>query len=148
ATFLYGLDFASVGLTQPPNDGKGYQEIIADPQPRTYRKMLLKDGVAVGMLLLGDRSGGLTFKRAIDAGVNLLPVASKLFAGDFKLDAWLDSQGVPPAILNVSREGAVAVKQVAYTGGTAFGVTISKAQPVMEALLVPVAPSGGQGPHL
>src|SRR5579885_1718327 len=33
ATFLYGLDFASVGVTNLP----GYQEIIADPQPRTYR---------------------------------------------------------------------------------------------------------------
>ena len=165
ATFLYGLDFASAGLTQMPvgaerietrsaerpspiDRSSKYQEFIADPQPRIYRKVLLKDGVAVGMLFLGDRSGGLAFKRSIDAGVNLLPVASKLFASDFKLDAWLDSQGVPPPILNVSREGAVAVKQVTYAGGTAFGVTISKPQPVMEALLVPVAPSGGQGPHL
>src|SRR2546421_5463064 len=165
ATFLYGLDFASAGLTQMPvgaerietrsaerpspiDRSSKYQEFIADPQPRIYRKVLLKDGVAVGMLFLGDRSGGLAFKRSIDAGVNLLPVASKLFASDFKLDAWLDSQGVPPPILNVSREGAVAVKQVAYTGGTAFSVSISKPQPVMEALLVPVAPSGGQGPHL
>src|SRR5205085_4944415 len=52
ATFLYGLDFASVGLTNIPKGGQGYQEIIADPEPRTYRKVLLKDGVPVGMLSL------------------------------------------------------------------------------------------------
>lgn len=154
ATFLYGLDFASAGLTQMPVGAERidrppkYQEIIADPQPRTYRKVLLKDGVAVGMLFLGDRSDGLAFKRAIDAGVNLLPVASKLFASDFKLDAWLDSQGVPAPILSVSREGAVAINQVAHTGETAFGVTISKPQPIMEALLMPVAQSGSQDPQL
>src|SRR2546421_274316 len=53
ATFLYGLDFASAGLTQMPirperiethsaerpspiDRSSKYQEIIADPQPRTY----------------------------------------------------------------------------------------------------------------
>src|SRR5581483_2875107 len=59
ATFLYGLDFASVGLTQMPRDGKQYQEVVADPQARTYRKVLLKDGVAVGALSLVDRKGTL-----------------------------------------------------------------------------------------
>src|SRR5713226_450357 len=63
ATFLYGLDFATVGLTQLPGDGRGFQEIIADPLPRIYRKVILKDGVPVGMLSLGDRKGALAFKR-------------------------------------------------------------------------------------
>src|SRR6202030_4061317 len=57
ATFLYGLDFASVGLTQMPKDGKQYQELEADPKARTYRKVLLKDGIPVGALSLGDRKG-------------------------------------------------------------------------------------------
>ena len=38
ATFLYGLDFVSVGLTQLPANVQGLQEIVADPQPRNYRK--------------------------------------------------------------------------------------------------------------
>ena len=144
ATFLYGLDFASVGLSQIPKNGTGYQEIVADPQPRTYRKVLLKDGVAVGTLLLGDRSGGLAFKRAIDAGINLMPVASKLFAPDFNLDAWLDSQGVPPPILSVSREGAVAVNKAAYAGGTSINVGTQFIAPKLEAALIPVTSTGGQ----
>src|SRR5438105_9108692 len=109
---LYGLEFASVGLSTLPKDGKGYQEIIADPRPRTYQKVILKDGVPVGMLALGDRRSVLTFKRAIDAQVNVMPVAARLFAPDFKFGEWLDRQGVPPPILSVSKAGAV--KKVAY----------------------------------
>src|SRR6266700_2791551 len=84
ATFLYGLDFASIGLTKLPKDWKGYQEIIADPLPRIYRKVILKDGVPVGMLSLGNRKDALSFKRALDYKVNLSPVASQLFTNDFK----------------------------------------------------------------
>src|SRR5712692_5874231 len=138
ATFLYGLDFGSVGLANIPKGGQGYQEIVADPQPRTYRKVLLKNGVPVGMISLGDRKGALAFKRAIDHGVNLTPVASKLFANDFKLNEWLDKEGVPASILGVKREGDAAIKEVAYAGASSIpGVTVLKPQPITEAALVP-----------
>ena len=140
ATFLYGLDFASVGLTQMPKDGKQYQELVADPQARVYRKVLFKDGVPVGALSLGDRKGTLALKRAIDHKVNLTPVLSRLFASDFKLHDWLDKQGVPPALLGVSREGNAAVRQAAYAGGT-VEATVMKAQPLIEAFLIPEAPN-------
>ncbi len=99
ATFLYGLDFAAVGVT----NGRDYQALVADPQPRTYRKVLLKDGVPVGFLLLGDRKQGLALKRAIDHRVNLQSIASQLFADDFKLNDWLDRQGVPSPLLGFKR---------------------------------------------
>ncbi len=114
ATFLYGLDFASVGLSNIPKGGKGYQELVADPEPRTYKKVILKDGVPVGMLALGNRSSMLAFKRAIDHGVNLSPVTARLLAPDFTLNQWLDELGVSAPILGVSREGAVATKKAAY----------------------------------
>jgi len=139
ATFLYGLDFASVGISAIPKDGKGYQEIVADPQPRTYQKVILHDGVPVGMLALGDRRSALTFKRAIDAGVNLTPVTSRLFAPDFKLNDWLNAQGVPRPILGVSREGAVAIQKAAYAD-VGNRSAILKAQQMMEAMLVPLVP--------
>ncbi len=114
ATFLYGLDFASVGITNiavgarfiAPSEQ--YTEIVADPKPRTYRKATLANGVPIGMLSLGDRAGTLAFKRAIDYQVNLSSVASVLFADNFKLDDWLNSQGVPPPILGVNRIGEYA----------------------------------------
>jgi len=142
ATFLYGLDFASVGQVNIPQNGQGYQAIVADPQPRIYRKVLLKDGVPVGMIALGDRKGVLAFKRVIDHRVNLSSVASQLFASDFKLNEWLDKQGVPPPILGVSREGAVAVAGVTLADAkpvTIAGATVISPQPTPEAFLVPVA---------
>jgi pSer/pThr/pTyr-binding forkhead associated (FHA) protein len=144
ATFLYGLDFASVGTINIPSNGQGYQEIVADPQPRIYRKVLLKDGVPVGVIGLGDRKGVLAFKRAIDHRVNLSSVASKLFAPDFKFNEWLDKQGVPSPVLSVSREGAVAVAGATLAGIQAvavMGPTALKPQPVSQAFLVPAAPN-------
>ena len=90
ATMLYGLDFASVGLSTIPKGGKDYVEIQADPVPRNYQKVILKAGVPVGVLGMGDRSAVLTYKRAIDHRVNLSPIAHRLFDPDFKLDAWLN----------------------------------------------------------
>lgn len=144
ATFLYGLDFASVGLTQPSGDARsGFQEIVAEPQPRTYRKVTLKDGVIVGAMSLGDRKGTLVFKRAIDHGVNLTPVAAHLFAVDFNLKTWLDTQGIPPSILGASRVGSTAVRQVAYAEGTRRGTTTLQLQPPMEAWLIPASIQNG-----
>jgi len=135
ATFLYGLDFASVGITNAP----GFQEIVAEPKARTYRKVLLKEGVPVGMLALGDRKQVLAFKRAIDHRVNLQSVASTLFTDNFKLSAWLDSQGVPPALLGASRQGDVAMKRAAYADSAPVaGNMTSGQQPLTEALLVPI----------
>ncbi len=133
ATFLYGLEFASVGLTQIPRGAQGFQELVADPQPRTYRKILLKGGVPVGMLAIGERRGVLALKRAIDHRVDLTPVLGKLFAGDFKLNEWLDQQGVPPPRLSVSREGAVTARQVA---GTVIREA-ARPEPPGQAFLVP-----------
>ncbi|MDQ6644603.1 MAG: FAD-dependent oxidoreductase, partial [Chloroflexota bacterium] len=144
ASMLYGLDFASVGLSTVPKDGKGYQEIIADPQPRTYQKVILKNGIPVGMLALGDRRSVLTFKRAVDAAVDLSPVSTRLFAPDFKLGAWLNAQGVSPPILGVSREGAVAIKQALSAVRTNTSPAPNKLhmpQGLIEAILVPVVSS-------
>ena len=106
ASFLYGLDFAAVGMTTLRPESRGYQQWVADPQPRSYQKAILKDGFPVGMLALGKRKGVLAYKRALDHRVNLSPVVEQLFAPTFQLDAWLDKQGVPDPLLSVTRESA------------------------------------------
>ena len=139
ASILYGLEFASVGLSTVPKDGKDYQEIVADPQPRVYQKAILKNGVVVGMLALGDRRNVMLFKRAVDAGVNLSSVAARLFAPDFKLAQWLNKQGVPEPVLGVSREGAIAIKKAVYTD-TAGRSVILKPNILTSAVLKAVSP--------
>jgi NADPH-dependent 2,4-dienoyl-CoA reductase/sulfur reductase-like enzyme/pSer/pThr/pTyr-binding forkhead associated (FHA) protein len=148
ATSLYGLDFASVGLT----NSRGFQEIVAEPQPRSYRKVLLKQGVPVGMLSLGSRKQALAFKRAIDHGVNLQPISARLFASDFNLHEWLDAQSVPGPILGVTREGDAIVRAAAYAEKNVMPVAVSASasastnttstqkEPVrVEAFLVPLS---------
>ncbi len=144
ATSLYGLDFASVGLTNK----WGFQEIVAEPQPRTYRKVLLKQGIPVGMLSLGSRKHALAFKRAIDHKVNLQPVSARLFASDFNLNEWLDTQGAPGPILGVTREGDAVVRAAAYAEKSVAPVAVSASasatilqnEPVrIEAFLVPLS---------
>jgi NADPH-dependent 2,4-dienoyl-CoA reductase/sulfur reductase-like enzyme/pSer/pThr/pTyr-binding forkhead associated (FHA) protein len=139
ATFLYGLDFASTGLTQVPKDGKGYQEIVVDPLPRRYRKVVLKDGIAVGMLSLGNREGALAYKRAIDYKVHLSPISSQLMKQDFKLNEWLDHEGVPPPQLGAIRKSTGAIRQETYAKGSTGEATILTPQRPLEALLVPMA---------
>jgi NAD(P)H-nitrite reductase large subunit len=101
ATFLYGLDCAAVGLTS--TQGPQLQDIVAEPRPRSYCKVTLYNGVPVGMLALGNRREALAFKRAIDYGVSLAPIASSLFTSGFSLNEWLDRQGVPPPVMGVSK---------------------------------------------
>lgn len=137
ATCLYGLDFASVGLTLVPRGVQGYQEIVADPQPRSYRKVVLRDGVPIGMLALGERQGALAFKRAIDHRVNLTSVASRLLNSDFKLSEWLDQQGVPPSVLSVSREGSAAIRQASGATLTTIRHVNALSALAREAFLVP-----------
>ena len=142
ATFLYGLDFASTGLTTMPqgagHSSSGYSEIVADPQPRMYRKVLLKDGIPVGMLSLGDRREGLAFKRAIDHSVNLTSVATRLFTPDFHLAEWLETQGVPPAMPGVQRIGDGASSAAVYSS-VQLPTVHAKATLPTEAVFVPVA---------
>src|SRR5947209_3580219 len=137
ACFLYGLNFASVGISKVTKQSQGYQEIVADPQPRTYQKVILKDDVPVGMLALGNRHAVLSFKRAIDHNVNLSPIVSRLFAPDFKLNKWLDAQGIPPSILGVNREGAVVVEKAAYADATTRSVILTP-QSLGEGVLVQI----------
>ena len=104
ATFLHGLDFVSIGLTLCPS-ALQYQEIIAKPRPRNYRKAILHSGIIVGTLLLGERNNALAYKRAIDHRLNLSSIADRLFSDDFDFEAWLDKQQVPPPLLNIRTEG-------------------------------------------
>ncbi|HEX9135276.1 MAG TPA: FAD-dependent oxidoreductase, partial [Ktedonobacteraceae bacterium] len=142
ATFLYGLDFVSVGLTTLPPNAQGYRETVADPQPRNYRKVILRNGIPLGMLFLGDRKNALAFKRTIDHGVNLASIAGRLFADDFNLDEWLDNQGVPPAVLDVVRTGHYKGPEQEHTGRPGAGKPLNTGQPhtegPMRAYLAPI----------
>lgn len=108
-SYLFGFDIAAVGILAPPAyiaRSPDYQEIFADPGSYLYSKALLKDGIPIGVLSFDGRRDMLSFKRAIDHSVCLAPVASCLFARDFKFATWLDRQKVPTPVLAVRKARA------------------------------------------
>jgi NADPH-dependent 2,4-dienoyl-CoA reductase/sulfur reductase-like enzyme/pSer/pThr/pTyr-binding forkhead associated (FHA) protein/Fe-S-cluster-containing hydrogenase component 2/CRP-like cAMP-binding protein len=144
ATFLCGLDFVSIGLVTSPltRSPSQYREIFAAPQPRNYRKALLKQRVLVGALFLGARQQALAFKRAIDHQVDVSAIATHLFDDNFDFDHWLDRQGVPPAILN-SQRGTGKLAELAVAGGSQETTGLldqhtTEMQTTREAVLVPI----------
>lgn len=120
ATFLYGLDFVSIGLTNSMRNS-GFSELVAEPGPRSYRKAVLYNGQIVGVLMLGDRRQALAFKRAIDRRVDLMAIAPRLFSEDFHLDEWLDQQQIAGPLLSLqSKHDAGRVNGAGSLAAAAF----------------------------
>ena len=140
ATFLYGLDFVSIGETTAAGQNR-YQEYRAEPKPRTYRKLLLQQGVPVGALFLGKRKNALAFKRAIDHRVNLASIGNNILAEDFELDSWLDTQNVPPVNIDTGDLAAIALDKSIKNSLSIHVQTTTLAAPKQapaDAKLVPV----------
>ncbi|HEY1353583.1 MAG TPA: FAD-dependent oxidoreductase [Ktedonobacteraceae bacterium] len=140
ATFLYGLDFVAIGLTTSPAT-PDFQELVEAPQARSYRKVILYHGQAVGTLLLGNRRQALALKRAIDHQVNLTQVAHRLFAEDFDLDTWLTAQGAPEPLLtppNAAPAGAATALEPGAGTRTLAAMRSQALSQDAEAYLVPI----------
>ncbi|MFH1485992.1 MAG: FAD-dependent oxidoreductase [Chloroflexota bacterium] len=79
----FGLDIASAGLVSPPAEG-GY-EVISGQSDDSYRKVVLKDGLLVGMVCVGDVSkSGIVFGLMRDR-VRVEGFKRALLAEDFGL---------------------------------------------------------------
>ena len=136
ATFLCGLDFVSIGETIAAGQ---YQEYRAEPEPRTYRKLLLHHGVPVGALFLGNRKDALAFKRAIDHRVNLASIGKRIFAEDFELENWLDQQNIPPVNIDTGDLAAIALDRSTKSPIRIQTTALVDPKPaLMNAMLVPV----------
>ncbi len=132
ATFLYGLDFVSLGITTPSNK-QPLEEVVAEPRPRNYRKLLLQKGIPVGAILLGDRHQAQAFKRAIDHHVDLSPVLPRIFADNFSLYDWLDQQQVPPVISETGQiRQATIIDSITLTGLDEGPSRIALLTPIMQ----------------
>ena len=96
ATRLFDLDFAVVGKTEA---SEGEEELVYFPTGTgsiVYRKAVLKNGVLIGALMLGERKEGVrrqgrAFKQAIDQGQNVEDVKDRLLAPYFDLRNWMSN---------------------------------------------------------
>lgn len=78
----FGLDIVTAGMMSPPD--KSY-EILSRRNGNTYRKVVLKDGLVVGMVFVGNiEKSGIVFSLMKDR-VNVNDFKQALVADDFSL---------------------------------------------------------------
>ena len=93
----FGLDIAAAGMAIPP-DGNGY-ESISKQEEGTYKKLVLKDDIIVGMVCVGDiEKSGILFSLMRDK-VNVGNFKQALLADEFGLvslprELWQERLGI------------------------------------------------------
>lgn len=97
----FGLDVVSAGIVTPPDDS--YQ-VLSEKHENVYHKVVLKDGLVVGMVFVGNiEKSGIVFGLMKDK-VNVEGFKQELVAGEFGLvslpeEIWRPKLEVPPAEL-------------------------------------------------
>jgi NAD(P)H-nitrite reductase large subunit len=101
AVKYFGLDVVSAGIVTPADDS--YQ-VLSGKYDNVYRKVVLKDGLVVGMVFAGNiEKSGIVFGLMKDR-VNVDGFKRELVAGDFGLislpeEIWRPKLEVPPSEL-------------------------------------------------
>jgi pSer/pThr/pTyr-binding forkhead associated (FHA) protein/NADPH-dependent 2,4-dienoyl-CoA reductase/sulfur reductase-like enzyme len=95
ATRLFDLDYAMTGLAEPKEGDTQVVDMPKGTGSDAYRKVILRNGVIVGALLLGQRAtrvrrDGRLFKRLVDRRINVSSVADKLLDPHFDLQGWVN----------------------------------------------------------
>jgi nitrite reductase (NADH) large subunit len=79
---VMGIHLTSVGLIHP--DGGGYEELRFErPDEGVYKKIVLKDGMAVGAIWMGTKSGVNGITRAVTQKANIDKWKNDLFDETF-----------------------------------------------------------------
>lgn len=97
----FGLAIVSAGMVAPPDDS---YEVLSKKQNRTYKKVVLKDGLVVGMVFTSDiEKSGIVFSLMKDR-VNVGDFKQALVADDFGLVSlpekmWRPRLEMPPSVL-------------------------------------------------
>lgn len=90
---IYGLPVASIGLGLPP-EGEGYQSLSGDyPKEREYRKLVLRDGMLVGAVLIGDIREARALEALIKAQADVSGYRDRLFEPGFDANQLLKDKG-------------------------------------------------------
>jgi nitrite reductase (NADH) large subunit len=77
-----GIHLTSIGQVNP--DGRQFEELLFErPEEGIYKKVVLKDGVAVGAIWLGTKSGVNGISRAVAQKANIDKWKNDLFAETF-----------------------------------------------------------------
>ncbi|MFN8534376.1 MAG: FHA domain-containing protein [Dehalococcoidia bacterium] len=89
ATHLYDVDFAAVGDSRTKPDDR---VIVARPGPASYQRVLVRNGVVAGVLMIGNRRRILLFKRLIDHALDVSAIRDRLLDPHFDLGLWIERE--------------------------------------------------------
>ena len=95
----FGINIVSAGMVIPPDNG---YEVISSRHDHVYKKIVLKDGLIVGMVFSGDiEMSGIIYNLMKDR-VNVGNFKKALVADDFGLvslpeEVWRPRLAVPPS---------------------------------------------------
>ncbi len=78
----FGLNVVSAGMVMPPDDSC---EVLISSKGSTYRKVILKDGVVVGLIFAGDIEKAGIIRSLIKNQINVAEFKRALVADDFGL---------------------------------------------------------------
>jgi NAD(P)H-nitrite reductase large subunit len=78
----FGLNVVSAGMVTPPDDS---YEVITSNKDGAYRKVILKDGVVVGLIFAGDIEKSGIIQSLIRNRINADDFKQALVADDFGL---------------------------------------------------------------
>ncbi len=78
----FGLNVVSAGMVMPPDES---YEVLTSSKDGAYRKVILKDGVVVGLIFAGDIEKAGIIRNLIKNQINVAEFKQALVAGDFGL---------------------------------------------------------------
>jgi len=85
---VVGIDLTSIGLVNP--EGEGFQEYRrVDEEAGSYQKFVVRDGIVVGAILLGDRGNVRPVTELITKEIDVTAHVDDLLEDDFDLASLL-----------------------------------------------------------
>jgi NAD(P)H-nitrite reductase large subunit len=97
----FGLAIVSAGMVEPPDNS---YEVLVRKHDHTYKKVILKDGLVLGLVFAGDiEKSGIVFSLMKDR-INVEGFKQALVADDFGLislpeEIWRERLETPPSLL-------------------------------------------------
>jgi NAD(P)H-nitrite reductase large subunit len=119
ATKYFGVNIVSAGMVAPPDDS---YEVVSEKHDHGYKKVVLKDGLIVGLVFSGDiEKSGIVYNLMKDR-VNVEAFKKVLVAHDFGLaslpeEIWRARLAIPPSVLTPSLTSVEQPKEVLVENG-------------------------------
>ena len=114
----FGLRIASAGIVNPPDNS---YEVLKESKGSNYRKVVIKDGIIVGMILTGNTEKAGIYINLMRNKINVEEFKNVLITDDFGLislpeELWLPQLSLPSSTEEYSIITAEEPKEILAGG--------------------------------